>query len=91
MKLAVRISLTLSAFLLGIASGTGADVADVVLQAEQQRIAAVRRATRSAVAVFSADGNGGGSGVVISPDGFALTFRFGRVNNPHEVPALTSA
>ncbi|MCA9141298.1 MAG: trypsin-like peptidase domain-containing protein [Planctomycetaceae bacterium] len=53
-----------------IASG---QVADAVRDAEQQRIQAVAKAVVSAVAVFSADGNGGGSGVVISPDGYALT------------------
>ena len=44
-----------------------------VLQAEQQRIAAIQRGVKSSICVFSLDGNGGGSGVVISPDGFALT------------------
>ncbi|MCA9122814.1 MAG: trypsin-like peptidase domain-containing protein [Planctomycetaceae bacterium] len=48
-------------------------VADAVRDAEQQRIAAVAKASASTVAIFSADGNGGGSGVVISPDGYALT------------------
>ncbi|MEO8494893.1 MAG: trypsin-like peptidase domain-containing protein [Planctomycetota bacterium] len=52
---------------------TNGEVADVVRQAEQQRIDAVAKAVKSAVAIFSADGNGGGSGVVISPDGYALT------------------
>jgi S1-C subfamily serine protease len=55
---------------VGLASG---QVADAVRQAEQQRIDAVAKAVKSAVAIFSADGNGGGSGVVISPDGYALT------------------
>ncbi len=50
-----------------------AEVHEAVRKAEQQRIAAVAKAVKSAVAVFSADGNGGGSGVVISPDGYALT------------------
>lgn len=44
-----------------------------VVQAEKERIAAVQRATRSAVAVFSPDGSGGGSAVLISSDGFALS------------------
>ncbi|MEX0818381.1 MAG: trypsin-like peptidase domain-containing protein [Pirellulaceae bacterium] len=55
---------------IDVASG---QVADVVRQAEQQRIDAVAKAVQSAVAIFSADGNGGGSGVVITPDGYALT------------------
>ena len=44
-----------------------------VLDAEQARIAAIHKAIKTAVAVFANDGNGGGSGVVISPDGYALT------------------
>lgn len=44
-----------------------------VLQAEQERIAAIAGAIPTAVSIFSADGNGGGSGVVISADGYALT------------------
>jgi S1-C subfamily serine protease len=50
-----------------------ADVPQPVLDAEKQRIAAIAKATKSAVAVFANGGNGGGSGVVISPDGYALT------------------
>ncbi len=41
--------------------------------AEQARIAAVRRAMPSTVSVFVPGGGGGGSGVLISADGFALT------------------
>ena len=44
-----------------------------VEQAQQIRIEAMRRASAAAVAIFDAKGEGGGSGVVISPDGFALT------------------
>jgi serine protease Do len=50
-----------------------ADVPQPVLDAEKQRIAAIAKATKSAVAVFANGGNGGGSGVVITPDGYALT------------------
>jgi S1-C subfamily serine protease len=55
------------------AASPTAPVAEAVLQAEQQRIAAVARAVPSAVAVFANDGQGGGSGVVITPDGYALS------------------
>ena len=66
--------LLLTATVLAVVPTTWAqDVPEAVLKAEQQRIEAVQRATKSAVAVFTADGNGGGSGVVISPDGYALT------------------
>lgn len=44
-----------------------------VLQAQQQRIEVVRRVAASVVAIFSSDGNGGGSGVLISSDGYALS------------------
>lgn len=54
-------------------SASAQEVNPAVLSAQQQRIAGIARGVRSAVAVFSADGNGGGSGVVISPDGYALT------------------
>lgn len=47
--------------------------AESVLEAEQQRIEVMRRAAASTVAVFDGTGQGGGSGVLISPDGFALT------------------
>ncbi|WP_146536852.1 S1C family serine protease [Rubripirellula reticaptiva] len=41
--------------------------------AEQSRIDAIARAMPSAVCVFVPGGGGGGSGMLISPDGFALT------------------
>ncbi|MBC7854609.1 MAG: trypsin-like peptidase domain-containing protein [Pirellulaceae bacterium] len=44
-----------------------------VLQAEQARIQTIDRAMRTAVCVFAKEGAGGGSGVVISPEGYALT------------------
>ena len=42
-------------------------------QLEQQRIDAIAKAVPSAVGIFSPGGAGGGSGVVISPDGYAVT------------------
>jgi serine protease Do len=44
-----------------------------VLAAQKQRIEVVERVAPSVVAIFSSGGEGGGSGVIISPDGFALT------------------
>jgi S1-C subfamily serine protease len=50
-----------------------AEVPRAVLDAEQVRIAAIQKAVKTAVAVFANEGAGGGSGVVISPDGYALS------------------
>ena len=62
---------------LAFAIGPGLVYADeppaAVMQAEQARIAVIDRALRAAVSVFEPGGNGGGSGVVISPDGYALS------------------
>jgi serine protease Do len=69
----VGISLVLCMVAGPLAAAELPDVPPEVLSAEQQRIAAIAKATRSAVAVFANGGNGGGSGVVISPDGYALT------------------
>jgi S1-C subfamily serine protease len=62
---------------LATVSGAGCTRGDeppaAVLQAEQARIAAIDRAQRTAVSVFEPGGNGGGSGVVITADGYALS------------------
>ena len=47
--------------------------AEAVLAAERARIEAIERASAATVAVFDGSGQGGGSAVLISPDGFALT------------------
>jgi S1-C subfamily serine protease len=44
-----------------------------VIAAEQQRVAAMQRAAQATVGVFGVDGQGGGSGVCITPDGYVLT------------------
>jgi serine protease Do len=44
-----------------------------VLAAESERIAIVSKAGNSVLAIFDAAGQGGGSGVVISADGYALS------------------
>jgi S1-C subfamily serine protease len=47
--------------------------APAVLEAEAQRIAVMAKVKPAAVAIFDAAGMGGGSGVLISPDGWALS------------------
>jgi len=59
--------------LLAVAPVHAADVPAPVLRAQQHRIQAIAKAMRSSVAVFANGGRGGGSAVVISRDGFALT------------------
>jgi len=54
------------------ADGPAAEVAGSVRAAERQRIETMRRAASAAVAIFAGDA-GGGSGVLVSPDGYALT------------------
>src|SRR5258708_574868 len=44
-----------------------------VAQAEQQRVAVVAQVSPAVVAIFSPGGQGGGSGVLISSDGYALS------------------
>src|SRR5438067_1692381 len=58
---------------LGASRQARADVPQSVLDAEQARIVGIQKAVKTAIAVFANEGNGGGSGVVISPDGYALT------------------
>src|SRR5262245_49379582 len=48
-------------------------VDQAVLDAQQQRIEVIQRAAPSVVAIFSPGGQGGGSGVLISADGYAVT------------------
>jgi S1-C subfamily serine protease len=50
-----------------------AEVDAGVLAAEQARVQVSEQISRPTIAIFSASGDGGGSGVIISDDGFALT------------------
>lgn len=53
--------------------GDAGDVDEEVARSEAERVAVVAKARQAAVAIFAAGGQGGGSGVVISPDGYALS------------------
>lgn len=68
-----RLTLVLPAFAMLLSAAAHAAAPQVVLEAEQARITSIEKAVKTAVAVFANGGNGGGSGVVISPDGYALT------------------
>jgi S1-C subfamily serine protease len=46
---------------------------DEVLKAEAERVAVVKNVSPSVVAIFARGGQGGGTGVLISDDGYALT------------------
>ncbi len=65
----------LALLLLAVAAAAASaqEVPEPVLQAEQQRIEVVRRACQATIAIFGRGGRGGGSGVIITPDGYALS------------------
>lgn len=54
-------------------SARGQDVDRRIREAEAKRVAVIQKITPSVVAVFARGGQGGGSGVLISKDGYALT------------------
>ncbi len=69
----------LAAVFVAVASGAAAgaaaraaDVDPVVLEAERSRVDAIRRASAAAVSIFAGEA-GGGSGVLLTPDGYAAT------------------
>src|SRR5947209_12874709 len=51
----------------------GQDLDQRVLEAENKRIAAIEKVRPEVVAVFAKGGQGGGSGVLIDKEGYALT------------------
>jgi len=70
----VCVVLMVFAALVVPAGATGVSAVDpAVLEAEARRVEIIDQAKQSVVAVFAATGRGGGSGVVIAPDGLALT------------------
>jgi S1-C subfamily serine protease len=65
----VALVVVLSAGLAGLAQ----QVPPAVIKAQAERVAAVEKVRPAVVAVFAQGGKGGGSGVLISKDGYALT------------------
>jgi serine protease Do len=53
--------------------GQKIDLPSELVTEEQDRIAVIARASQATVCVFDRNGEGGGSGVLVSPEGFALT------------------
>ncbi len=51
----------------------GIEVPAAVLAAEQQRIEAIQRAIPPTISIFARQGQTGGSGVIVTPDGYALS------------------
>ncbi len=70
LKLAGCLALLLS---VAVVPSARADVAAEVLKAQTQRVEVIRKARAATICIFGRGGRGGGSGVVISPDGYALT------------------
>jgi len=70
-----RIVLWIIVARLGIAAPPLASAApdEAVLTAEAKRVETIERITRPTLAIFDRRGQGGGSGVLISTDGYALT------------------
>ena len=66
-------SILAALFLAAAASWAHAEPEAAVLEAESQRIAVMNKAKDCVLAVFPPSGKGGGSGVVISRDGYALS------------------
>ena len=66
-------ALTLLAFFHSSAVAQKPEVDQRLLDAQERRISAIAKATRSTISVLAPKSQGGGSGVIISSDGYALT------------------
>src|SRR5947208_6052710 len=59
--------------ILAVVACAQADDLSAVRKAEQERIAVINKVRPTVCAIYARGGQGGGSGVVISKDGYALT------------------
>src|SRR5262249_10968371 len=69
----MRRSIVLGLGVLIAAAGSGRAQLNDVLKSEADRVAVVAKVTPTVVAIFARGGQGGGTGVLISDDGYALT------------------
>src|SRR2546426_463826 len=71
-----RIASAIAAVLILAAAASACVATEIdprILEAEKQRIAAIEKVKPTVVAIFAPKFDNGGSGVLISEDGFALT------------------
>ncbi len=64
---------TTALVLLATAAHAQLEVPDLVRQAESERVRVIGQAAEATLAIFTPSGGGGGSGVVIAADGYALS------------------
>ncbi|MBX3441060.1 MAG: trypsin-like peptidase domain-containing protein [Planctomyces sp.] len=62
-----------AAVLLTLSAASAVAVEPEVLEAQSRRIAVIERVSPTVVAIFAQGGQGGGSGVTVSADGFVVT------------------
>jgi S1-C subfamily serine protease len=71
MSFRILLALAISQLSQPVLLRAGAD--DAIRQAERARVAVMDKVRPSVIAIFDAEGGGGGSGVIISADGYALS------------------
>ena len=69
----IRVFILLNCLLAAACAAEPVEIDAAVLSAQRQRIEVMQRAATSTISIFGLDGGGGGSGVIISADGYALT------------------
>ncbi|MCA8999854.1 MAG: trypsin-like peptidase domain-containing protein [Planctomycetaceae bacterium] len=67
------VALVLLAFNGSVLAAKPVEIPEALRQAERERIETMQQAAPAVVAIFDPSGKGGGSGVVISPDGYTVT------------------